>query len=152
MPGYKIGKHSKAATIRKEIGGKLALTLRDCGVYESDLGRVIREGLSATRILIIKEQEVVDGRVVTKNRILEVPDHPTRVATMVKTAHLGDYFPAKKLDISDNRKERPFSGISQEVLEKRARELRKKNEVDAEYEVVTEPGENESGRAGALPS
>ena len=150
--GYQIGKNARAATIKREIAGKLSITLREMGIFESDLARVATEALNATKVQILRiPKRGDDGKVIDERlEVIESPDHTNRLAAFKLLCHLGDYFPAKKIDISKTGGDRPFKDVSLDLLKKRADELSKVTEEAEFEEVVTKPEQDDEGRVGTV--
>lgn len=138
--GYKLGPNSKASVIKREISGKLSATLREAGIFESDLAKVLIESLNAMAYKMIKVPVYHDnGKLKTfRHDVVEVPDMTTRLAAFKQACMLGDYFPATKLDINQRTETstRIFGQVDINILEDRAKQLRdQKVEVPATYEV-----------------
>lgn len=138
--GYKVAPGSKPNHLKKAIEGKLSATLREFGISEDDLAKVVTDGLQATTVKIIKKKIYDDGECKGEEvEYHEVPDHPTRLATFKVVAALGNYFPAKRVQVEGEIGHNVFSKIDPRVLEERVRELQKKElAVDADYEVEDE--------------
>jgi hypothetical protein len=145
--GYKVGPNSKLSVVKREIAGKLSLTLREFGIYEGDLAKVAVDALKAVKCTIVKRR-TYDQRGRLKDEfydVIETPDHSTRLAAFKQLSLLGDYFPAKKVKVSGEINHRPFSDVRPEILEQRAKELKERSDNAVEADYTIEPDE---GRAG----
>jgi len=141
--GYKLGPTSKASVIKREIAGKLKASLREMGIFESDLAKVVVEALNANNYKLVKVPVYHENGELKTYRydVIETPDHPTRLAAFTKIALLGDYFPAQKLQIDERsvREHRIFSQVDVGILEDRAKQLRSKTkQLPSAYSVVEE--------------
>jgi hypothetical protein len=146
--GYKVTEKSRPQHLKKQLAGKLSLTLKEFGIFEDDLAKVASDALGACHLKIVKMADRdEDGRVIGEHlEYVDIPDHPTRLAAFKVLCALGDYFPAKKMKIDGRFGVEHFSGIPAEVLRQRKKELEdkaKKQEVKASY-VVEDPATVES--------
>lgn len=126
--------------VKRAIGGKLAKTLRENGIWESDIVQCLLRNLEATKVVFIQEKERnYDGKVIGEHtRTLEVPDNSTQLTALKMILMLGDYFPAKKFtgEVTHNVG-RTFYGVPIEELESRRKQLEDQG-VQAQFEVVEE--------------
>lgn len=144
--GYKLGKNSKASVIKREIAGKLSATFREMGLFESDLAKVIVEGMTANKYHLVKVPIFHDnGQLKTfRHDVIETPDHLARIAAAKQLALLGDYNPAQKfsIDSKHTNENRLFAQVDVRVLEGRAKELRSKAKpVTTDFIVLEENDE-----------
>lgn len=133
--GYKVTEKSKPHHVKKMLDGKLALTMRDFGIFEDDLAKIMADGLQATNIKIVKIRKP-DGK--EELKYIEVPDYKTRLSYATVALKLGDYFPAKKVKHEGDINVHAFADIDPAVLAQRKEELlAKQNEVKSDYTVQT---------------
>lgn len=136
--GYSVKSHSNQKTIKRAIQGALSETLREAGIYELDIARVILRALDATKYhKVPRETYDLSGKLKErKTDMIPFPDYKTQLAAAKLLAQLGGYFAASKLEVSGKiTHERMFRNIDPAVLEQRVRELEEKG-VKAEFEVV----------------
>jgi hypothetical protein len=139
--GYSVTEKSKPQHLKKQLEGRLSATLREFGIFEDDLAKVVADGLQAVHVKILRIPVRGDKGFITGERIEyhETPDYPTRLATFKILCSLGDYFPAKKIKVDGKMNVTAFHGIDPALLEMRRNELmKKKREVDAEFTVEPE--------------
>jgi|GEM_PF-4263912 len=136
LAGYKPGNENN---VKRAIGGKLAKSMRENGLFESDLIQCLLRQLNATKIVFATERERdSEGKIIRENiRALEIPDNSAQLTALKIAAHLGDYFPAKKIEgsLKTEHTGRVFLGVPVEDLEARRKQL-EANGVKAEFEVV----------------
>ncbi len=138
--GYSLTPKSRPSVIKREIAGALSATLREMGIFESDLAKVLMECLTATKATLVKVPVYFENGILKTNRYesIEVPDYPVRLAAFKQACLLGDYFPAKKINLKTEHTERLFANIELRTLEGRAKELREKQTlIEVEHEVVS---------------
>ena len=137
--GYKVAEGSKPNHLKKNLSGKLSNTLKEFGIFEDDLAKVAADGLTATHVRIVKvSKRDAEGKLIGEEvEYHEIPDYVTRLATFKTLCALGDYFPAKKLDIKAQLAVGVFTDVDPEILAARKRELmeRGKEAIDAEFTV-----------------
>ncbi len=136
--GYSVTKKARPQQLKKQLAGRLALTLKEFGIFEDDLAKVAADGLKATTVKIIKVAKRNESGMITSEEIEyhEIPDYATRLATFRTLCALGDYFPAKKLKIDATVDMGVFAGIDPRILEQRKRELENKEKaIDAKFSV-----------------
>lgn len=149
LAGYSISDKARASVIKRDIAGKLSATLRELGLFETDLAAAIRDGLKATKVTFLRKQEVVDGKIVNKIEAVETPDHATRLQAAKMLAFLGNYFPPKQINV-EHTEANPYKGMPREILLARAEELRRM-EIDADFEDVTGQIKMDAGPVGEIP-
>ena len=137
--GYIVKSNSNQKTIKRAIQGALSETLREAGIYELDIARVIFRALDATKNQNVSHEtfDPKTGKLIKKEtRKIPVPDYKIQLSAAKLLAQLGGYFAASKLEVSGKvTHERIFRNVDPEVLESRVRELEKQG-VKAEFEVV----------------
>ncbi|MFQ5606325.1 MAG: hypothetical protein ACE5GA_00135 [Candidatus Zixiibacteriota bacterium] len=106
-----IGRETGAGAVTgktlKSIGCKLQPALDDYEITIDSIAFVIKEALSAERVVVSKNGEEHC-----------FPDHGIRLRAADMLAKLGDMYPAKKLEVDDKRDHKnPFAKASMESLE-----------------------------------
>jgi len=133
---YKVGDNSKVSAIKKRLAGKLGPVLFEIGITELDLIEVLSDSLHANiaHVYFNKDTGVA--------RIVETPDHATRLRTVDKLLSLGSYFPASKLDVR-GQITHDIGSIQKSLEDLKRRELdmlEKSKEIPGQFEVVENAG------------
>jgi len=142
----KIAGYSENTTItevKRSIQGKLKHTLEEAGIFESDLGRCLAEGLNANRIRYVKVPIVEDGKVVRYEvKREEEPDFAIRHKYFNSALKLGQYFPAVKVEHSgtqtvEHKVLHILQNVPTHILEQNIKQM-ESDGVEAEFEEIEE--------------
>lgn len=146
--GYAVTNGSQAAVVKGRLTGKLGITLRNFGIIEETLARVASDCLQATTTHLVTKRVRNEKGVITKEEVEyhDTPDYRTRLMMFKVLCALGDYFPAKKIDLRKGKSgvDNPLEKLASGVLERFAEELEEKygdqidpsGPIEATYEQI----------------
>ncbi len=130
-------KPQSAESMYRKVQGSAGPILFQLGITEADLFRTVWDCLHATHDNIIRKTKYDDeGKPSgTEVAIVPTPDYTTRLKAATTLLQLGNYFPARKIDINSKSERRHTHELSPEAADMLLKREQHQKAIEAQYTV-----------------